>query len=118
MAKKKKVTRKTVGKKALPSTQQQPAAEQRFAGQLAFLRATDTAPRPPGWLLSPERVVDFLSGSRGEAIRAPASADLPAGSPKSLVIEPKFVGPRSLVERCVVTLAGARGLSAFSANGA
>lgn len=89
---------------------QQPPAEVRLAAQLAFLQATDTAPRPRGWFLSPERVVDFICGSRGEAIRAPAGADLPEGSPRSLAIETKFVGPRSLVERCVVTLAGERGL--------
>lgn len=92
------------------SAVQQPPAEERYADQLTFLRAVDAAPRPPGWLLSPVRVVDFLCGTRGEAIRAPASADLPAEVPKSLVIEPKFVGSRALVERCVVTLAGERGL--------
>src|ERR1700758_452297 len=93
-----------------PRAVQQPAAEERYAAQLAFLRAVDAAPRPPGWLLSPERVVDFLCGTRGEAIRAPASADLPADAPKSMPIEAKFVGARALVERCVVTLAGERGL--------
>jgi MoxR-like ATPase len=89
---------------------QQPPAEERFADQLAFLRAIDTSPRPPGWLLSPERVVDFLCGTRGEAIRAPAAADLPVAAQRSMVLEPKFVGARALVERCVVTLAGERGL--------
>jgi MoxR-like ATPase len=93
-----------------PASIQQPPAEERYTDQLAFLRAVDTSPCPPGWLLSPERVVDFLCGTRGEAVRAPASADLPAGTPRSLVIEPKFVGARALVERCVVTLAGERGL--------
>src|SRR5271155_1787125 len=85
---------------------QQPPAEERYADQLAFLRTVDASPRPPGWLLSPERVVDFLCGTRGVAIRAPASADLPADAPRSMVIEPKFVGSRALLERCVVTLAG------------
>lgn len=89
---------------------QQPPAEERYADQLTFLRAVDQAARPPGWLLSPERVVDFLCGSRGEVIRAPASAKLPDGIPSSLKLEPKFVGSRALVERCVVTLAGERGL--------
>ncbi|MBI2807921.1 MAG: AAA family ATPase [Planctomycetes bacterium] len=93
-----------------PGSVQQPSAEERYADQLTFLRAVDAAPRPPGWLLSPERVVDFLCGTRGEAIRAPASAELPADAPKSMVLEPKFVGSRALVERCVVTLAGERGL--------
>src|SRR5262249_14186579 len=86
---------------AMSLSVQQPPAEERFAEQLAFLRAVDVAPRPPGWLLSPERVVDFLCGTRAEAVRAPASVDLPAGLPKSIVIDAKFVGSRSLVERCV-----------------
>src|SRR3954471_3404449 len=88
-----------------PAQVQQPPAEERFADQLAFLRAVDASSRPQGWLLSPERVVAFLCGTHGEAIRAPSSAELPAGAPKSMVIEPKFVGARALVERCVVTLA-------------
>jgi MoxR-like ATPase len=89
---------------------QQPPAEERYADQLAFLHAVDGPARPPGWLLSPERVVDFLCGTHGASIRAPASADLPMDTPKSMVIEAKFVGSRALVERCVVTLAGERGL--------
>jgi MoxR-like ATPase len=93
-----------------PATVQQPPAEVRFAEQLAFLRAIDTSPRPQGWLLSPERVVDFICGTRGEAIRAASSTELPAGAARSMVIETKFVGARALVERCVVTLAGERGL--------
>jgi MoxR-like ATPase len=93
-----------------PRSVQQPPAEERYAEELAFLRAVDAAPRPPGWLLSPGRVVDFLCGTGGATIRAPASVDLPADAPKSLLIEPKFVGSRALVERCVVTLAGERGL--------
>jgi MoxR-like ATPase len=97
------------GNRGTPAVQQ-PPAEERFSAELTFLRAVDTAPRPPGWLLSPERVVDFLCGTRGEAIRAPASADLSADMPRSMLLEPKFVGSRALVERCVVTLAGERGL--------
>ncbi len=93
-----------------PTSVQQPPAEERYAKQLAFLRAADVAPRPGGWLLSPERVVDFLCGTRGQTIRAPASAELPPDSPRSMLLEPKFVGSRALVERCVVTLAGERGL--------
>src|SRR5262249_43660002 len=83
------------------SAVQHPPAGERFSLGLAFLRAVDTAPCPPGWLLSPERVVDFLCGTRGETIRAPASADLPADMPRSMLIERKFVGSRALVERCV-----------------
>jgi MoxR-like ATPase len=93
-----------------PTAVQQPPAEERYAAELAFLRAVDASSRPQGWLLSPERVVDFVCGTRGEAIRASGSAELPAGSPRSMVVEPKFVGARALIERCVVTLAGERGL--------
>lgn len=66
---------------------QRPTAESRFAAELADL-ATDDGPRPPGWRLTPRAVVEFICGGA----------------------TPKFVGDRGLVERCVVTLAGARGL--------
>ncbi|QEG17343.1 AAA domain (dynein-related subfamily) [Gimesia maris] len=89
---------------------QQAPAEEKYAAQLTFLSAIDTSPRPAGWQLSPERVVDFLCGTDGESIRAPAAAKLPADFHRSMKLEAKFVGPRSLVERCVVTLAGERGL--------
>ncbi|QDT27670.1 AAA domain (dynein-related subfamily) [Gimesia panareensis] len=115
MAKKKAVRKTTTDTEATPaspqdSARQQAPAEERYAEEFTFLRVIDTAPRPAGWLLSPERVVDFLCGTNGESIRAPSSSKLPAGLPKSMKLEPKFVGPRSLVERCVVTLAGERGL--------
>lgn len=64
--------------------------EHRWADELAELARTDTAPRPPGWRLSPRAVVRFIVGEPGQT--------------------PKFVGERSLVERAVITLAGARGL--------
>ncbi|WP_297008619.1 AAA family ATPase, partial [uncultured Corynebacterium sp.] len=71
-----------------PATQaQRPTAEVRHADELAALAAVE-GPRPPGWRLTPRAVVEFVCG--GE--------------------DPKFVGDRALVERCVVTLAGARGL--------
>src|SRR5437763_650834 len=76
-------------------------AEHAYAGQLAFLAAYDDGPRPPGWRLTPRAVVTFIAGSDGR--------ELKAGKDKR-VIEAKFVGDRSLVERCVVTLAGERGL--------
>ncbi|KUL27846.1 ATP-binding protein [Actinoplanes awajinensis] len=75
--------------------------EHRFADELAFLAAADTGARPPGWRLTPRAVVTFIGGSGG------ALLDGPGGK---RVIEPKFVGERALVERCVVTLAGERGL--------
>lgn len=80
---------------------QAPPPEQIYAEELAFLATWDTGPRPPSWKLTPKAVVTFIVGSKGEALRQ-------AGA--SMVIGEKFVGDRALVERCVVTLAGERGL--------
>lgn len=80
---------------------QSPPPEQVYADELALLADWDTGPRPPAWRLTPRAVVTFLCGSRGEALTA---------GDRSLVIAEKFVGDRALVERCVVTLAGERGL--------
>ncbi|TML33187.1 MAG: AAA family ATPase [Actinobacteria bacterium] len=83
-------------------------AEHAYATQLAFLAAYDDGPRPPAWKLTPKAVVMFIVGSGGElALPKGARRD---GLPARLTIEPKFVGDRALVERCVVTLAGERGL--------
>jgi MoxR-like ATPase len=82
-------------------------AEQRHQAELAFLAAHDAGPRPPGWRLTPRSVVTFLCGSDGEALKP---ATVRPDVPDKLVIARKFVGERALVERCVVTLAGERGL--------
>lgn len=80
---------------------QSPPPEQVYASELALLAAWDDGPRPPRWKLTPRAVVTFIIGSRGEPVRAGGA---------SQVITEKFVGDRALVERCVVTLAGERGL--------
>tara|TARA_A100001391_G_scaffold137921_3_gene96395 strand:+ start:120 stop:1253 length:1134 start_codon:yes stop_codon:yes gene_type:complete len=81
---------------------QLPPAEVRYADELAALAASDSASRPEGWNLSPQAVVDFICGSDGVKV----------GSSKTNAreISEKFVGPRDIVQRCVVTLAGERGL--------
>ncbi|MFK4071606.1 AAA family ATPase [Streptomyces sp. NPDC029674] len=76
--------------------------EDRYARELAFLAAYDDGPRPPGWRLTPRAVVLFVCGSDGEELRDAAG--------RRLAVTRKFVGDRQLVERCVVTLAGERGL--------
>jgi len=91
-------------------TVQQPVAEQRYASELTFLRAIDFGLRPPGWKMSPERIVDFLCGTNGVVLKASPTVQLPDDIPRQMAIEQKFVGSRALVERCVVTLAGERGL--------
>lgn len=89
-------------------TVQAPPPEERHADELAFLEAWDPGPRPPRWRLTPRAVVHFVAGSRGAELELPGPA--PAGLPRKRVIPEKFVGERALVERCVVTLAGERGL--------
>ncbi|WP_164103693.1 ATP-binding protein [Candidatus Laterigemmans baculatus] len=81
---------------------QLPPAEARYGEELELLGEIDAAPRPPGWRLSPQAVVDFICGTDGEKIG-------PARS-RARAIEQKFVGPRQVIQRCVVTLAGERGL--------
>jgi MoxR-like ATPase len=72
---------------------QRPPAEILHAAELLQLRDRDgTTPRPQNWQLTPRSVLDFILGN----------ADLK--------IAPKFVGTRSLLERCIVALATNRGL--------
>lgn len=80
--------------------------EDLYASELAFLAAYDRGPRPPAWRLTPRAVVTFVMGS-GDELKLPEPVD---GLPRTLTIGAKFVGERALVERCVVTLAGERGL--------
>ncbi|TWT65309.1 ATP-binding protein [Allorhodopirellula solitaria] len=96
MAKKKATSR------AASTRVQLPPAEVRYAEELTALSASDSAPRPEGWALSPQAVVDFICGSDGVKV-----GKTKAGA---RVITEKFVGPRDIVQRCVVTLAGERGL--------
>src|SRR5512147_3222317 len=81
-----------------------PPAEMVYAEELAALAATDNNARPPGWKLSPRAVRQFIVG-----------ADSPVthtrdGTKKKTVITQKFYGDDALVERCIVTLLGNRGL--------
>ncbi|WP_432180656.1 ATP-binding protein [Streptomyces sp. NBC_00063] len=83
--------------------------EELYADELAFLAAYDSGPRPPGWRLTPRAVVTFVMGA-DEPLRLPEGADAGGDVPRRLAVRRKFVGERALVERCVVTLAGERGL--------
>ncbi|KPJ57824.1 MAG: AAA family ATPase [Planctomycetes bacterium DG_58] len=75
-------------------------AEKRFKKELSALHAADVAAKPPGWQLSPKAVCTFILGSD----------EKPVGEGKGVVIARKFYGDDPLVERCVVTLMGNRGL--------
>jgi MoxR-like ATPase len=72
------------------NTQRLPA-ELYYAEELAALRESDPYPRPPGWMLSPKGVEAFVLG------------DLEQDS------VPKFVAPRELVTRVIISLATQRG---------
>ncbi|MFO0553643.1 MAG: DUF5682 family protein [Polyangiaceae bacterium] len=71
---------------------QRPPAEVLYADELARLAASDSAPRPPGWRLSPRAVRAFIVGDEALGLRK------------------KFVGHTSLVDRAMVALATSRGL--------
>jgi MoxR-like ATPase len=70
---------------------QQPA-EARFAGELARLADGDSAPKPEGWRLSPRTVRRFILGD------------------DSIDVTRKYYGDDALIDRCLVTLMGNRGL--------
>ena len=74
-----------------------PTAEVRYAQELAALAEWDSKnPKPQGWKLSPKAVRTFILGSR-----------TPIGG---ITIGKKYLGNDALVERCIITLAGNRGL--------
>ncbi len=79
----------------IPADLLRPHVEQVFGDELAALAAVDDRPRPPSWHLSPWAVVTYLLGGT-----------LPDG----IVITPKYVGPRRLMEVAVATLATDRAL--------
>lgn len=90
---------------------QAPPPEVLYEDELRFLEAWDPGPRPRGFRMTAGAVVTFVMGSAGEALKLPKAAHKAKAPPaQSLVIAPKFVGARALVERCVITLAGERGL--------
>lgn len=72
-------------------------AEVKYADELDYLAAVDTAPRPFCWALSPRMVRTFILGAGpSDKLERP--------------IAPKFFGDPSVVERAIVTLASDRGL--------
>lgn len=81
-----------------------PPAEVIYAEELAALGACDSGPRPPGWKLSPRAVRQFIIGAD-----APLT-HVSQGAKKKTAITQKFYGDDALVERCIVTLLGNRGL--------
>jgi len=90
------------GLMARAANQQLPPAEVRYADDLRLLTESDRGERPENWLLSPQSIVDFICGTDGEKIGLTKQT--------ARAIETKFVGPRDIIQRCIVTLAGERAL--------
>ncbi|GEP63549.1 hypothetical protein CBE01nite_13170 [Clostridium beijerinckii] len=77
-----------------------PTVEILYAEELAALEANDDGPKPENWRLSPKAVRTFILGS---------SKPLKLKR-KNVNITKKFYGDDALIERCIITLAGNRGL--------
>ena len=78
-----------------------PPCEILYADELSALEANDSGKKPEGWRLSPQAVRMFVTGSNEK----PLSHD-----GQSIVIRRKFYGDDALIDRCIVTLLGNRGL--------
>ncbi len=81
-----------------------PPAEVVYAEQLAALASADSRARPAGWKLSPRAVRQFIVGAETPI------AHTWEGAKRKTTIAQKFYGDDALVERCIVTLLGNRGL--------
>lgn len=77
-----------------------PPVEIRYAEELEALSANDTGRKPENWKLSPKAVRTFILGS-------PKPIEY---NGRKIEIKKKFFGNDALVERCIITLAGSRGL--------
>ena len=78
-----------------------PQAETRYREELEALAAADEGNRKPqGWKLSPKAVRDFILG-RKKPLKYEG---------REITIGKKYLGNDALVERCIITLTGSRGL--------
>lgn len=81
-----------------------PPAETLYADELQALAANDPHPKPAGWQLSPRSVRTFILGSHEPLSYKQGRKTL------KISIKQKYFGDDALIDRCVVTLAGNRGL--------
>ena len=77
-----------------------PPVEVRYQKELEALAASDTGKRPLNWKLSPRAVRTFILGSSKPLVH----------EGEEIHIRKKYLGNDALVERCIITLAGNRGL--------
>jgi len=87
-----------------PPRMVRPPAEVVYAEELAALASNDNGAKPPGWKMSPRSVRQFIVGADGPLTHTWQ------GAKKKTVVSQKFYGDDALVERCIVTLLGNRGL--------
>lgn len=80
--------------------QMKPPVEVRYREELEALKDLDTGKKPLNWKLSPQAVRTFILGSKKPL----------QWKGKELFIKKKYLGNDALVERCIITLAGNRGL--------
>lgn len=78
-----------------------PPVEVEYAEELAILKAVDNFRKPINWQLSPQMVRTFILGTNNNPI---------IYNDKEYHIKKKYFGNDALIERCIVTLAGNRGL--------
>ena len=77
-----------------------PPVEVRYRKELEALQALDTGKKPLNWKISPKAVKTFILGSKKPL----------CWNGEEIVIRKKYLGNDALVERCIITLAGNRGL--------
>lgn len=77
-----------------------PPVEVVYQEELQALKANDKGKKPINWELSPQAVRTFILGSKTPIVH----------EGKEYLIKKKYFGNDALVERCIVTLAGNRGL--------
>ena len=83
-----------------------PPVEVRYRRELEALEASDTGRKPINWRLSPRAVRTFILGSK-----EPLVVD-----GEEIPVRKKYLGNDALVERCIITLAGNRGLLLLGAS--
>lgn len=75
-----------------------PPVEIRYKNELDALKSVDIGKKPENWVLSPKAVRTFILGGIIKTVDG------------KMQIKRKFYGNDALVERCIITLAGNRGL--------
>ena len=81
-------------------------AESLYRDELAALAEHDPYPKPPGWQLSPRAARAFILGTARQTVAKWAGKKTKCAT----VISKKFYGDDVLIDRCIVTLMGNRGL--------